>query len=78
LTLAGSHRHAFISLPGCSLLCTCTCRLDVYLLLQHLLPEQCLLDEPEHYSALLKYIPDEELRNSLGAKWAKGEAALHD
>jgi hypothetical protein len=41
--------------------------------LQHLLPEQCLLDEPEHYNAMLKYIPDEELRSSLAAKWAKGE-----
>ncbi|WIA32790.1 hypothetical protein OEZ86_005973 [Tetradesmus obliquus] len=39
---------------------------------QHLLPEQCLLDEPQHYNALLQYIPDEELRSSLAAKWAKG------
>ncbi|KAF6251539.1 primase subunit of DNA polymerase alpha [Scenedesmus sp. NREL 46B-D3] len=39
---------------------------------QHLLPEQCLLEEPEHYNALLKYIPDEDIRSSLAAKWAKG------
>lgn len=62
-------------LPAYLVLCSAAALAFVPALPQHLLPEQCLLDEPQHYNALLQYIPDEELRSSLAAKWAKGEVA---
>eukprot|EP00878_Enallax_costatus_P016967 GHUV01017810.1.p1 GENE.GHUV01017810.1~~GHUV01017810.1.p1 ORF type:complete len:363 (+),score=140.41 GHUV01017810.1:81-1091(+) len=37
-----------------------------------ILPQQEVLKEPEHYQAMLKYIPDEEIVQQLSAKWAAG------
>eukprot|EP00878_Enallax_costatus_P022155 GHUV01023495.1.p1 GENE.GHUV01023495.1~~GHUV01023495.1.p1 ORF type:complete len:301 (+),score=114.06 GHUV01023495.1:842-1744(+) len=44
----------------------CCCRM------QTILPQQEVLKEPEHYQAMLKYIPDEEIVQQLSAKWAAG------
>eukprot|EP00879_Flechtneria_rotunda_P032488 GHRR01035701.1.p1 GENE.GHRR01035701.1~~GHRR01035701.1.p1 ORF type:complete len:267 (+),score=123.45 GHRR01035701.1:919-1719(+) len=48
-------------MPACLIAC-----------LQHILPQQQLLDQPEHYKPLLRYIPDEEIGRELSEKWDAG------
>eukprot|EP00878_Enallax_costatus_P046110 GHUV01055710.1.p1 GENE.GHUV01055710.1~~GHUV01055710.1.p1 ORF type:complete len:320 (+),score=108.01 GHUV01055710.1:265-1224(+) len=45
---------------------------SVNLCMQTILPQQELLKEPDHYQAMLKYIPDEAIVQQLSAKWAAG------
>ncbi|KAF8067167.1 Prim1 [Scenedesmus sp. PABB004] len=43
---------------------------------QHLLPAQELLETPEAWGPLLRYIPDEDLTRDLAARWAAGGQGL--
>lgn len=39
---------------------------------QRILPEQHLLEDEEHWHSILKYIPDEDLREKLCGRWSSG------
>ncbi|KAK9867682.1 hypothetical protein WJX84_000552 [Apatococcus fuscideae] len=39
---------------------------------ERILPEQHLLEDEEHWHSILKYIPDEDLREKLCGRWSSG------
>jgi hypothetical protein len=43
--------------------------------LQHLLPDQRLLEDPRTIASVLRFVPDQEVVDSLTSKWAAAAAS---